>query len=74
MWRDVAGEYGVSLSAQFVTPITGPLGWLQYLSKHAARGVRHYQRSGRPAGWHNTGRLWRHSRSGWPVVDPVQGD
>lgn len=74
IWREVAGQYGVSLDAQFVTPISGPLGWLQYLSKHAARGVRHYQRWGRPAGWETTGRLWRHSRAGWPVVEPVCGE
>ena len=73
-WREVAGEYGVSLDAQFVTPITGPQGWLQYLSKHAARGVRHYQRQGMPPGWQTTGRLWGHSSIGWPTVEPVHGE
>jgi hypothetical protein len=72
-WREVAGEYGVALDAQFVTPITGPEGWLQYLSKHAARGVRHYQRQGKPPGWQTTGRLWGQSGD-WPTVEPVHGE
>lgn len=72
-WREVAGEYGVALCAQYVTPITGPEGWLQYLSKHAARGVRHYQRQGKPQGWQTTGRLWGHGGE-WPTVDPVHGE
>ena len=61
----------MGISAQQVTPITGPVGWLKYLSKHAARGVRHYQRQGKPAGWDKTGRLWGHG-GGWPEVEPLQ--
>lgn len=70
-WRQVAIEYEAGLRGQQVTPITGPVGWLKYLSKHAARGVRHYQRQGKPAGWDRTGRLW--GRGGkWPVVEPLR--
>ncbi|MGA8247375.1 MAG: hypothetical protein WB797_10750 [Nocardioides sp.] len=61
------------MNAQQVTPITGPVGWLKYLSKHAARGVRHYQRQGKPAGWDRTGRLWGHGGE-WPAVEPLRVD
>jgi hypothetical protein len=70
-WREVAAEYEAGLNGQQVTPITGPVGWLKYLSKHAARGVRHYQRQGKPAGWDKTGRLWGHGGE-WPVVEPMR--
>ena len=56
-----------------MTPILDAAGWLEYLSKHAARGVRHYQRQGRPAGWDKTGRLWRKGGQG-PVVEPLRLD
>jgi hypothetical protein len=73
MWLDLTSErYGSRLSAQFVTPITGPVGWLRYLSKHASRGVAHYQRQGKPAGWEKTGRLWGYGGD-WPASEPVQG-
>ena len=48
----------------------GPLGWLEYLSKHASRGVSHYQRQGTPPGWTKTGRLWAPGGS-WPIVESV---
>jgi hypothetical protein len=44
---------------------------LKYLSKHAARGVRHYQRQGKPVGWDKTGRLWGKGGD-WPVVEPLR--
>lgn len=69
LWLVVAEPYGARRPAQWVELIDGPLGWLQYLSKHAARGVKHYQRQGSPAGWEKTGRLW--GRTGeWPTDDP----
>jgi hypothetical protein len=71
-WCEVAGEYGALWGAQVAKQITGPQGWLKYLAKHSARGVRHYQRQGVPSGWTGTGRLWRHGGS-WPVVEPVAG-
>jgi hypothetical protein len=70
-WQDVAGEFQPGLSGQQVTPILDAAGWLKYLSKHAARGVRHYQRQGKPAGWETTGRLW--GRGGeWPEIEPLR--
>jgi hypothetical protein len=72
-WLDVFEPYGVTLEAQYLLPITGPSGWLQYLSKHAARGAAHYQRAGKPSGWEKTGRLW--GRQGaWPVEEALRFD
>lgn len=73
-WTGVADDLvGANLNAQHYDVIDGPLGWLKYLSKHAARGVAHYQRAGRPAGWERTGRLWGHGGA-WPVDEPMRWD
>lgn len=72
-WIEVAGEYGVNPGAQWYDSIDGPVGWLKYLSKHASRGVRHYQRTGHPEGWATTGRLWGYSGS-WPALEPMRAD
>lgn len=72
-WCEVASAWNAAPVSQHVKPIDGPLGWLQYLSKHAARGVQHYQRSGKPAGWETTGRLWGHVGD-WPAVEPIRAD
>jgi hypothetical protein len=72
-WLAIAAPYGAQAASQHVAPITGAMGWLQYLSKHAARGVRHYQRVGKPAGWERTGRLWGH-RGDWPTGEPMKFD
>jgi hypothetical protein len=72
-WVIVAGPFGAQHLAQYLLPITGAAGWLQYLSKHAARGAAHYQRQGKPAGWEKTGRLWGHT-GGWPVTEPMKFD
>ena len=69
LWGEVAGEYGVAAGAQHHDAIDGVVGWLAYLSKHAARGVSHYQRHGKPAGWEKTGRLW-HKCGEWPTDEP----
>lgn len=75
-WMDVAEASGVGLRGQHVHPITGVVGWFQYLSKHAARGVRHYQRSleGIPEAWQErTGRMW--GKGGhWPTREAVRID
>jgi len=46
------------------------LGWNQYLSKHAARGLRHYQRSSAslPSAWRggSAGRMWG-KLGNWPI-------
>lgn len=72
-WLGVADEHGASLQAQHYDSIDGALGWLKYLSKHAARGVKHYQRQGHPEGWERTGRLWGHAGA-WPVDAPMRFD
>jgi hypothetical protein len=72
-WLDVAAPYGVRWESQHLAAIDGPSGWLQYLSKHAARGAAHYQRQGKPAGWEKTGRLWGHTGP-WPVDEPMRFD
>jgi hypothetical protein len=72
-WAAAAALYGVGTRSQVAKPIDGPLGWLQYLSKHAARGVKHYQRAGKPPGWETTGRLWGHTGE-WPAQEPLQVD
>lgn len=72
-WLDVTARWRPSHRSQYVLPIDGPVGWLQYLSKHAARGVKHYQRQGKPAGWETSGRLWGH-HGAWPVVEPLSVD
>lgn len=72
-WINVAGEYGVSPFAQWYDDIDGPIGWLKYLSKHAARGVKHYQRAGKPAGWESSGRLWGYGGE-WPAVEPIEAN
>lgn len=68
-----AKPYGARWNSQHVDDIDGALGWLQYLSKHAARGVKHYQRQGFPPGWEKSGRLWGKSGQ-WPAVEPMQFD
>lgn len=70
-WLRLAWRYGAGPRGQHMAPIDGPLGWLEYLSKHAARGVKHYQRNGKPPGWDKTGRLWGHTGT-WPVVEPAE--
>ncbi len=54
-------------------PIFNAIGWAQYVAKHAARGVRHYQRSPEniPPNWKGkTGRMWG-VRGSWPVRAPL---
>lgn len=52
--------------------IRDSLGWSKYLAKHAARGVAHYQRQGKPPGWDATGRLWGYVGD-WPTELPTEG-
>jgi hypothetical protein len=73
-WLAVSAEYETRERGQHVHPITGAVGWFQYLSKHAARGVAHYQRSSEniPAGWKSkTGRMWGHVGD-WPARPSVR--
>lgn len=60
-WLEVAGNYSPNANSQHVKPVSDALGWFQYTAKHAARGVKHYQRSSEniPEGWQKkTGRMW----------------
>lgn len=72
-WVDLAGaDFGAGDRGQHAAIIDGPIGWFKYLSKHAARGVKHYQRNSEniPEGWQSkTGRVWGHSGD-WPITEP----
>lgn len=73
-WLSLANApYGAQLRAQNAQPIWDAVGWNQYVSKHAARGLSHYQRNPAsiPAGWRGvgTGRMWG-TLGEWPRVAP----
>lgn len=73
LWMPYAASFGAGERGQMVKPIDGVFGWFQYVSKHAARGVKHYQRASEsiPQGWAKTGRMW--SKGGdWPIREPVR--
>ena len=66
--------YDAQIHAQRILPIFDAVGWAQYVAKHAARGVQHYQRSPEniPKQWQGaTGRMWG-SRGDWPVREPLK--
>lgn len=68
--------YGAGFKGQQAHVLTGVVGWFQYVSKHAARGVKHYQRSAEnvPAEWQRkTGRVWG-KRGDWPVQEKLRID
>lgn len=69
-WCAVAGEFGAGTRGQHVELITDSIGWFKYLSKHAVRGLKHYQRNSEnmPAGWKTTGRMWGHVGD-WPTQE-----
>lgn len=71
-WLDAgAGDLGASPRGQHLAPVDAIVGWLQYLAKHAARGVSHYQRCAAnipPAWGGRTGRVWGHTGD-WPRQD-----
>lgn len=81
-WAQLASEpYGARDGAQHVTPIYDVVGWNQYVSKHAARGLSHYQRNPEniPEGWREvgTGRMWGYlatKAEPWPKVEPARVD
>lgn len=72
-WLAAASDYRAEGQAQDIKRIDGAVGWLKYLSKHASRGVQHYQRMGHPEGWAKTGRLWGYGGS-WPTAEPMKFD
>lgn len=69
-WLEAARAFEPTISAQDVKGIDGAVGWLAYMSKHAARGAAHYQRQGSPEGWEKTGRLYGF-RGVWPFDEPT---
>jgi len=76
MWCDLAEPYGAVLRGQHSAPISDAVGWFQYVSKHAARGISHYQRSPEnvPSQWHGkTGRMWGYLGN-WPRRDAIHFD
>lgn len=73
-WIAVADRYSPYQRAQYVVPISDSVGWFKYLSKHAVRGLNHYQRSAAniPAGWKGkTGRMWG-KLGEWTVQDSIK--
>lgn len=72
-WCEAAAAYTASPRGQHIMPISDAVGWFQYLSKHAVRGLSHYQRSpdGIPTGWQKTGRMWGHLGE-WPLIEPTR--
>lgn len=75
-WCLLASDFGAGWRGQDCHRITGAVGWFQYVSKHAARGMRHYQRSSEnvPKAWQErTGRMWGHIGH-WPVRERMRFD
>jgi len=70
-WLELTEQYGAKPLSQNITPVYDAVGWFQYQSKHAARGIYHYQRSSEniPEQWKKTGRMWGKSKH-WPVTEP----
>lgn len=76
-WLRIARPFGAGLRGQHAHPIYDVLGWNQYVSKHAARGLHHYQRNpdNIPQAWRggSTGRMWG-KLGPWPIVEPSKLD
>jgi len=76
-WLRIAAPFGAKPRGQHFHPIYDVLGWNQYVSKHAARGLHHYQRNPEniPAAWvgGSTGRMWG-KLGDWPTVDAAKLD
>lgn len=73
-WLALTERYGALPSGQHARQIDGAVGWFQYMSKHAARGMRHYQRcqDAVPQEWQNkTGRVWG-KVGDWPVWEKIR--
>lgn len=72
-WVMLASAYRAGYRGQDASRITGAVGWFQYVSKHAARGVKHYQRCTEniPEAWQlKTGRMWGKVGE-WPVAEKL---
>lgn len=68
-WLELAEGTGARRRGQVVRLVESEVGWLEYLAKHAARGVQHYQRARAtmPASWRSgsSGRMWQRGGD-WP--------
>lgn len=76
IWLKITEEGQSARVSQDVKPISteDATHWLQYLAKHAVRGVSNYQRSAEniPAKWKGeTGRVWRKGGD-WPIETPLK--
>lgn len=69
-WLQASSRYSSGVRSQHAVFVHSLTGWLQYLGKHGARGVNHYQRSSAhiPQGWAKTGRLWGQGGD-WPTME-----
>ena len=65
-WIEQTGCYRAAARGQHARQVDALVGWLQYLGKHGARSVGHYQRSVITPGWKKTGRLWG-KLGEWPL-------
>jgi len=76
-WMEVSKWFGSGPRGQQMTGIYDVLGWNQYTSKHAARGLNHYQRSPEnvPEGWKgsSSGRVWGKVGQ-WTLQEPLRVD
>lgn len=75
-WRKLTDHLESAIGSQHITPIDNATGWFQYVSKHAARGLGHYQRSPEnvPPEWQGkTGRMWGKVGK-WPTDDEIRLD
>lgn len=73
-WLALTGHLGADTFGQHITTITDALGWAQYTSKHAQRGLFHYQRTPEavPVHWGGkTGRMWG-KLGDWPIWEDVR--
>lgn len=73
-WLEAAKKYQPRAVGQDIRPLVGAVNWFEYLAKHAARGVSHYQRHPEniPSGWKGyTGRVWGHGGD-WPTAEGSQ--
>lgn len=73
LWLHYAAAYRPGPKGQIAKPICGAVGWFQYVSKHAARGLAHYQRAAAnmPTQWAKSGRMWG-TGGDWPIREPVK--
>lgn len=72
-WLSISSAFSPGRFSQHIEVISDAVGWFQYLSKHAARGVHHYQRSHHliPQPWRGrTGRVWGRLGS-WSLSEPI---